>query len=113
VTHKIDPTKFDYTCNGRPVADLQRSVLSGYSYPWYSEAEGCSWTEDGQLFKCSPTSYDLVPTPKPKTDTLLTLRQIASVHELADALEWITRHADSHIAAVASEALRKYTGEDK
>ena len=61
--HVVDPTKYDYTSDGRPVPDL-RHTGDQYIYPWYSDVLGTSWMPYGQWRGTSPHPYDLIPTPK-------------------------------------------------
>ena len=64
--HVVDPTKYDYTSDGRPVPDL-RHTGDQYIYPWYSDVLGTSWMPYGQWRGTSPHPYDLIPKPKATT----------------------------------------------
>jgi hypothetical protein len=68
--HVVDPTKYDYTSDGKPVTDLVNpgtGHLCG-SYPWESKSLGWSWTSQGKFYDDGTDSTrDLIPTPKATT----------------------------------------------
>jgi hypothetical protein len=68
--HVVDPEKWDYTSEGKPVTDLVNpgtGHLCG-SYPWESKSLGWSWTSQGKFYDDGTDSTrDLIPTPKATT----------------------------------------------
>ena len=70
MTHKIDPTKYNYTSDGKQVPDLVYDPNGDTDYPWFSKSLGESWTEGGAYTTSGyKRSHDLVVVNrKPQED---------------------------------------------